>query len=134
MTSIYELHDKAFARVSAFVIARNGEKVATVALKFPADGAGRLYAYVHWLGLEMVRGHAGGYGYDKRTAAVLVAGQKIPLGAAFARAQEIGLQYAEGRPWYEFFPAFREALVDDATSEDWTRKLEKAGFTVWQAV
>jgi hypothetical protein len=134
MTSIYDLHDKAFARVSAFVVARNGEKVATVALKFPTDGAGRLYAYVHWLGLEMVRGHAGGYGYDKRTAAVLAAANRIPLGAAFARAQQVGLQYAEGRPWYDLFPAFREALIDDSTGEYWPRKLEKAGFTVLQAI
>lgn len=133
MPNIYELHDKAFARVSAFVICRNGEKVATVAIKFPADGAGRLYAYVHWLGLEMVRGYAGGYGYDKRSAAVQSAASRIPLGAAFAKAQETGLQYAEGRPWYDAFPAFREALTDDSTGDNWDRKLEKAGFTVWQA-
>ena len=69
MSSIYELHDKAFRHVSAYVILLNGERVATVAIKFPADGAGRLYAYVHWIGTPMVRGFAGGYGYDKRSAA-----------------------------------------------------------------
>ena len=42
MTDIYEQHDKAFSRVSAFVILDSkGERVATVAIKFPADGAGR---------------------------------------------------------------------------------------------
>lgn len=133
MTDIYDQHDAAFSRVSAFVICRNGEKVATVAIKFPADGAGRLYAYVHWLGLPMVRGFAGGYGYDKRSAAVQTAAKSIPLSAAFAKAQETGIAYAEGRPWYDHFPAFREALqgVDSMT---WDRALEKAGYTVWQAV
>lgn len=133
MPDIYDQHDAAFARVSAFVICRDGGRVATVALKFPADGAGRLYAYVHWLGLPMVRGFAGGYGYDKRTAAVQTAAKSIPLGAAFSKAQETGLEYCEGRPWYEAFPAFREAL-QGADGTSWDRALEKAGFTVWQAV
>src|SRR3546814_19308140 len=70
MTAIYDQHDKAFARVSAYVVTKDGARVANVSIKFPADGAGRLYAYVHWIGLEMVRDHANGYGYDKRTAAV----------------------------------------------------------------
>lgn len=56
MTDIYDLHSKAFARVSAYVVLdKSGERVATVAFKFPADGAGRLYAYVHWIGVPMVR-------------------------------------------------------------------------------
>lgn len=134
MSDIYDQHAAAFAHVSAFVIMRDGEKVATVAFKFPRDGAGRLYAYVHWLGLPMVRAYAGGYGYDKRTAAVGAAAAKIPLGAAFTRAQEVGLAQCEGRPWYDAFPAFRETLTDDSTGHDWARKLEKAGFTVLQAV
>src|SRR3546814_19140140 len=70
LTAIYDQHDKAFARVSAYVVTKDGAHVANVSIKFPADGAGRLYAYVHWIGLEMVRDHATGYGYDKRTAAV----------------------------------------------------------------
>lgn len=133
MPDIYDQHRAAFDKVSAFVVMRDGEKVATVAIKFPRDGAGRLYAYVHWLGLPMVRAYANGYGYDKRSAAVGAAARKIPLGAAFTRAQETGLQYCEGRPWYEAFPAFREALVSDG-GEDWARKLEKAGFSILQAV
>ena len=133
MPDIYDMHAAAFGSVSAFVVSRDGEKVATVAFKFPRDGAGRLYAYVHWLGLEMVRGYAGGGGYDKKTAACINAARRIPLGAAFARAQETGIQYAEGRPWYDAFPAFRDAMLTD-DGNDWSRNLEKAGFTVWQAV
>ncbi len=119
MPNIYELHDKAFARVSAFVVTRNGEKVATVAIKFPADGAGRLYAYVHWLGLEMVRGHAGGYGYNKRSAAVADAAAKIKGGDIRGRAEELANN-------------FIGALIED-DGRDWTRRLEDAGFTVMQA-
>ena len=119
--SIYDQHDKAFARTSAFVIAKNGERVATVAIRFPADGAGRLYAYVHWLGVPMVRGMAGGYGYDKRTAAVADAAAKLHV----ANAPEMEPGGA--------FEAFWLAIRKDG-GHDWTRSLEDAGFRVWQAV
>jgi hypothetical protein len=125
MTNIYELHDKAFARVSAFVICRNGEKVATVALKFPADGAGRLYAYVHWLGLEMVRGHAGGYGYDKRSAAVADAINRI---GSWQKAYGPENACPEAGRYDEFHMA-RHGM----DSRDWTCCLEDAGFAVLQA-
>lgn len=124
MTDIYEHHEKAFARVSAFVIARNGERVATIAFKFPADGAGRLYAYVHWLGVPMVRGHAGGYGYDKRTAACAAAVRKIPEApyVTNADAKERGNR-----------DAFTRALRADR-GPTWDNALREAGFAVWQAV
>lgn len=140
--AIYDQHDKAFNRVSAYVIARNGEKVATVAIKFPADGAGRLYAYVHWLGLEMVRGFANSYGYDKRSAAVQSAIGRI---AQFDRAAEAQERRNAGYP----AAAMQSEISEIADNEklcrfkdaahsmggyDWTSALEKAGFTVWQAV
>ena len=62
MSDIYEQHKAAFSNVSAFVIVKGGERVATIAFKFPRDGAGRLFAYVHWLGEEMIRGYASGGG------------------------------------------------------------------------
>lgn len=46
MPDIYDHYAAAFANVSAFVVVRDGEKVAAIALKFPRDGAGRLYAYL----------------------------------------------------------------------------------------
>ena len=119
MTDIYAQHTAAFASVSAFVILNQaGERVATVAIKFPRDGAGRLYAYVHWLGVEMKRGHANGYGYDKRSAAVADAARKIqwPI--------DLGANGPD---------AFAEAATRDG-GEDWTRAVEKAGFRVLQAV
>lgn len=122
--TIYDQHDAAFARVSAFVIVKDGKKVATVAFKFPADGAGRLYAYVHWLGVPMVRGMAGGYGYDKKSAACAAAARKAvdPI----ARQDREGLDV-------DSWDAFRSALAKD-DGYGWERNLESAGFKVWSAV
>lgn len=121
--SIYDLHDKAFANVSAYVILRKRE---TVAIKFPRDGAGRLWAYVHWKGVPMVRGYASGFGYDKRTAAVSACAPKI---------------LAELRDCPEYFSdeyrkhgkQFADAIAKD-NGFDWTDSLFNAGFTVLQAV
>lgn len=121
-SKIYDQHEAAFSRVSAFVIAKAGERVATIAFKFPADGAGRLYAYVHWFGCRMVRGHANGYGYDKRSAACSVAAKRmeetpeVPVGDGSAA-----------------FEGFIAALSPD-DGLTWDRRLHDAGFDVWQAV
>lgn len=69
--SIYDQHRAAFDSTSAYVIAKNGRRVGTIAFKFPRDGAGRLYCYLHVLGVEMVRDFAAGGGYDKKTAAAM---------------------------------------------------------------
>jgi hypothetical protein len=116
MSSIYEQHTAAFAQVSGFVVMDGAERVATVGLKFPKDGAGRLWAYVHWVGTPMVRGSAGGYGYDKRSAAVAAAAGKLSDADATGR-----------------FHDFKAAAMKDG-GWGWTRNLEKAGFTVLQAV
>lgn len=125
MTDIYDLHGNTFRRVSAYVIARNGERVATIAFKFPADGAGRLYAYVHWLGVPMVRGFAGGYGYDKMSAACLNAVRRI--------VDPIDLYKHMNEESVADYDTFRATLNTD-DGQYWDRRLEKAGFTVWQAV
>ncbi len=118
MTDIYTQHDAAFSRVSAFVILdSNGTRRATVAIKYPADGAGRLYAYVHWIGVEMKRGYASGGGYDKRTAAVSAAARKIEWPIDTGSNSD----------------AFAAAAMADA-GDDWIRAVEKAGFRVLQAV
>jgi hypothetical protein len=77
MADIYDQHRAAFSNMSAYVVMKDGERVATIAFKFPRDGAGRLYTYVHWLGTEMARGFAGGYGYDKRSAALADVARKL---------------------------------------------------------
>lgn len=124
---IYTQHDKAFAAVSAYVVLNSAnERVATIALKFPRDGAGRLYAYVHWIGLEMVRGHANGYGYDKRSAACSVAARKL-RDAVTAMHDHKPVELVE--PLRNFVSA-----LEKDNGEDWTRRLEAAGFKVFQAV
>lgn len=120
--NIYDQHAAAFRAVSAFVILDKGERVATVALKFPADGAGRLFAYVHWIGAPMVRAFAGGGGYDKRSAAVSAAVTKIADPVTPRECETAGRR-----------TAFIDAL-HGCDGHDWTRKLEDAGFTVLQAV
>lgn len=126
MSDIYEQHAAAFNRVSAFVILKGAERVATVAIKFPADSAGRLYAYVHYFGHRMFRGFANGGGYDKRSAAVSAAACWLPL-ACSDDATYLEPAQIETRK------DFRNAL-ENVGGQDWTRALEQAGFTVLQAV
>lgn len=128
MTDIYDQHKAAFANVSAFVVLDSrGERVATVALKFPRDGAGRLWAYVHLIGVSMVRGYASGYGYDKRSAAVSAAIPKIaPYGKDYGDS-EFSAKFEANRQ------AFRSA-ADDMGGREWTHALEARGFRVLQAV
>lgn len=123
---IYDQHDAAFRQVSAYVVLKDGEPVARVALKFPADGAGRLYAYVHWLECEMVRDFAGGYGYDKRTAAFEAAALKID-----ATGDRHRQMHDDGT--LEHLADFKTACQLHS-GYDWTRALEQVGFRVVQAV
>lgn len=126
MADIYEQHRAAFAQVEAHVILNaQGERVATIAFKFPRDGAGRLYAYVHWIGLEMVRGYASGGGYDKRSAACAHAACMMPSGLDAKTGMHCDPRHSYGD--------FRRALARDAGSS-WDRELRDAGFTVLQAV
>ena len=120
MTNIYDQHRAAFNSVSAYVIMHDGDRVANVAIKYPRDGAGRLYAYVHWIGLEMVRGFAAGGGYDKRTAACACAARKLP--------ENLPAGYES--PCYR---PFLDAMRKDG-GLDWNTALTRAGFTVLQAV
>lgn len=131
MTNIYDLHTKAFSHVQAYVITRNNERVATIALKYPKDGAGRLYAYVHYIGLEMVRDYAGGYGYDKRSAAVTHAAAKIAPYLVDDPSQEWQIKHGEkiNAEMYQF-----KTALSDIGGKDWSDALRDAGFTVLQAV
>lgn len=126
--AIYDQFDKAFNRVSAYVILdKSGECVAKVAFKFPADGAGRLYAYVHWLGVPMVRGFAGGYGYDKRSAAVANAVARIDMTDREDAHRDDFDQPVTARA------EFIDAVAKDG-GEYWDTRLRNAGFNVIQAV
>jgi hypothetical protein len=130
MSDIYDLHSKAFNRVSAYVVLHNGERVATIAFKFPADGAGRLYCYVHWLGTHMVRSFATGYGCDKRSASCASASHRLPFPYQFSDPRAPRYLNPDTAPLYD---RFRFAAMTD-NGRGWDRNLEDAGFAVLQAV
>ena len=69
----WQKFDNAFKQVSAFVVMdqETMQPIAKIALKFPSDGAGRVNAYIHLIGMEVQHGYAGGYGHDKRTASII---------------------------------------------------------------
>jgi hypothetical protein len=113
MTTIYDQHDTAFASVSAFALVHAGAQVGTLAFKYPADGAGRLWCYLHLHGSEMVRGSATGYGYDK-------------AGAAFESAVTALLKAGD-------CPEYLAGCANIGGS-DYSAALRAAGVDCWQAV
>ena len=121
--SVYEQHDTAFRNVAAFVIAKDGKRVATIAFKF----GGAVTAYVHWLGIEMTKGRAGGGGYDRKTAACAAAIRRIPIAS---RSAEDGTPYDRET---KVPRAFITALEADR-GPSWESALRDAGFDVWGAV
>ena len=125
MTYIYDQHRRAFSNMAAHVILKDGEPVATIAFKFPRDGAGRVYAYVHWTGTEMIRGFAGGYGYDKQTAALADAANKLYKRPVY---EETTRNHA-----IKSLSGFIYALSKDSGAH-WDNALHDAGFTVFGAV
>lgn len=129
MPDIYDQHKAAFASVAAYVVLHGSEKVATIAFKYPRDGSGRLYAYVHWIGVEMVRGFAGGYGYDKHSAACAEAARKMNRGVSVRSVRIIPPNLIDAVSFVKFLDALSR---DDG--QYWNRNLELAGFAVLQAV
>jgi hypothetical protein len=119
MSNVYEQHQQHTRRTGAHAILRNGEHVANITIAFPADGAGRLYAYVHWLGTQMIRGSANGYGYDKRSAAVASAANKY--------LSEWHKVANDGTP--DLANLFWNTISIDR-GQEWHSRLRDAGFTV----
>lgn len=70
-TSVYDKHAKHFAQVSAYVIIDSeGDQKGIMTVKYPKDGAGKLYLYLHLRGSEMVQVSVSGCGFDKLSVAV----------------------------------------------------------------
>jgi hypothetical protein len=118
MSDIYEQHDKAFQNVSAYAVLKQGALIAKVAFKFPRDGAGRLHCYLHFPGVPMVRGHASGYGYDKRSAAIASAASKV------SDPERRLLEHAQ---------TAIQAIGND-TGKYWDNRLAESGFEIIQVV
>ncbi|MBW7970941.1 hypothetical protein [Bradyrhizobium sp. BR 10289] len=120
-SSVYDQHDKTFSDVMAYVVLDDKrERVATIAFKTYPSGA--VHAFVHWIGLEMTKATAKGFGYDKRTAAAASAARQI------TNIATLGDDKTQGRAL-----DFREALSLDG-GQHWDGALRDAGFIVWQAV
>ena len=145
MTDIYDQHRKAFPQVSAYVVCcgtdggtEQSERIATVAFKFPADGAGRLYCYLHVVGLPMVRSYAGGGGYDKASAAVEGCAKKL--------AAELRKLTDSDREHYADTISHAERIARLIGSDEgygWQRRIEGSSpktaqyagyYQVWKAV
>ena len=75
MTTVYAKFDKHFAQASAWVIVNEqGEQVGKMSAKYPKDGIGKLYLYLHLYGSEMVQVSVPGCGFDKLSVAIQKAG------------------------------------------------------------
>lgn len=118
MTDIYDQHKAAFASVSAYVVTKGDDLIATVAFKFAKSGT-RTTVYLHIHGAQMVRAYANGGGYDKASAAMFTAiGRVVAEDGDIRTIQRLG--------------AFRDAVTDNG--QHWDNALRHAGFTVLQAV
>jgi len=114
LSKLYADIDRHAQRVAAFIVLRGAEHVGTIRIHYPADGAGRLIAYVVDWTLEKPdamrfdeftrwrRGSASGYGYDKASAAM--------SGATIAGV----------------------TTVDDG--HDWRHHFKTGGLTILQAI
>lgn len=64
--TVYDKNQKHFELVSAYVIVNDkGEQVGLMNAKYPKDGMGKLYVYLHLFGTTMKVATASGCGYDK---------------------------------------------------------------------
>ena len=137
LEDVYNNHDKHFRQVRAYCVLKDGQHVAKVSIRYPQDGVGRVYAYVHFLGIRMVRGDAGGYGYDKTSAAVWKACEEYRKHKVAITAEQFeGLPDSLKDERRAFFSGPVTAFFDAITArgDDWKRGLEQAGYSVFQAV
>lgn len=119
---VYDQFDRAFANVSAKAVLWNGKHVANVTLKYGRS----VVAYVHWIGTEMQRGTAGGGGYDRTSAAVFSALDKL---RDSPRGEYEGDLVRHGPS----FSAFVNVYNRDSGA-DWDRHLRDAGFTILNVI
>lgn len=126
MSNIYDQHASAFPHMSAYVILKDGERVATVAVKYSARST-RVWAYLHVLSLPMVRACADGGGYDKTSAAVSKAARAVSAQFDAYTPTNLAELHDLAQVWVDLAPSLGDG-------HRWDRALELAGFTVLQAV
>lgn len=127
--SIYDQHAQAFRLVSSYIIFNSKmERVATVAFKYPRDGAGILWCYLHVIGLPMVRANAGGYGYDKASHAF----DKACLLQAKVELEDWQTKDAY-QDRFDIANDFVNAM-EGRDGYDWDHNLQEAGYKVFRAI
>jgi len=98
----------AFNRVGAYVIINpTGDICGTIKVLYPADGAGVLKVVLHEHGYCPQIGRAGGYGYDKLSAALK------------------GMEFGNSLP---------SMIIFADHPHNWERQLQDAGFRVYGVV
>ena len=126
----WQKFDNAFKQVSAFVVMDRDtmQPIAKIALKFPSDGAGRVNAYIHIIGMEVQHGYAGGYGYDKRTASIIGAVSNCnDIWAQQIKSGHVSLTSVQQN--------FINLLLSDAAQGGWLEVFNHDnGFIVIQAI
>ena len=126
----WQKFDNAFKSVSAYVVMDQDtmQPIAKIALKFPSDGAGRVNAYIHIIGMEVQHGYAGGYGYDKRTASIISAASHCnDIWAQQIKSGHVGLTSVQQN--------FINLLLSDDAQGGWQEVINhNNGFIVIQAV
>lgn len=118
MSSIYQQQEKAFANVGAYVLMYGGEVLGRITIKYGA----RVTAYVHIHGTAMVKGTAGGGGYDRTSAAIINAAATIN-----ATNPHTGTLDTDAK-------AFAAIMVNAQDGLDWETVLRKAGYVVLRAI
>ena len=126
----WQKFDNAFKSVSAYVVMdqETMQPIAKIALKYPKNGAGRVNAYIHLIGMEVQHGFAGGYGYDKRTASIISAISKCnDIWAQQLKSGHVSLSSVQQN--------FINLLLSDKAQGGWLEVInQNNGFIVIQAV
>ena len=115
MTTVYDKFDKHFAQASAWVIVNEqGEQVGKMAAKYPKDGMGKLYLYLHLHGSEMVQVSVSGCGFDKLSVVIQKAGEAYSKDLTFkndrdfiAALKQVNHDFSDWNKYgtYKFFRA-----------------------------
>lgn len=126
----WQKFDNAFKSISAFVVmdTETMQPIAKIALKYPNDGAGRLNAFIHIIGIEVQHGYAGGYGYDKQTASIISAICKCnEVWAQQIKSGHVNLTSAQQK--------FINLLLSEKAQSGWQEVINhNNGFSVIQVV
>ena len=111
MKDVYEKMDQHFGNVSAHAITdKNGDPIGRILFHFSKGGV--VTAYIQEWGFVAITGKAGGYGYDKKGAALYDAIKKA-----------LKDDETKGSPLYK-------ALESVTYDGEWQRQLENAGYKI----